>query len=52
VTELACHPGRGVDSEPYGREREREVEALCDPRMRAAIERGGIRLSSFAEVRA
>jgi predicted glycoside hydrolase/deacetylase ChbG (UPF0249 family) len=52
VTELACHPGRGVDSEPYGPEREREVEALCDPRIRAAIERGGIRLSSFAEVRA
>jgi predicted glycoside hydrolase/deacetylase ChbG (UPF0249 family) len=51
VTELACHPGRGVDSDPYGREREVEVEALCDPRVRAAIERGGIRLSSFAEVR-
>ena len=32
VTELACHPGIGADTgSPYGREREQEVEVLCDP---------------------
>jgi predicted glycoside hydrolase/deacetylase ChbG (UPF0249 family) len=49
-TELGCHPGRGVRAESsYAIEREREVEALCDPRVREEIEREGIELRSFAQ---
>jgi predicted glycoside hydrolase/deacetylase ChbG (UPF0249 family) len=52
ATELGCHPGLGMGEESsYGREREAEVEALCDPRVRAAIEREGIELRSFAQLR-
>jgi predicted glycoside hydrolase/deacetylase ChbG (UPF0249 family) len=49
-TELGCHPGLGVGraESSYAVEREREVAALCDERARAAVERGGIRLCSFA----
>jgi predicted glycoside hydrolase/deacetylase ChbG (UPF0249 family) len=51
-TELGCHPGRGADTgSPYEAERERELRALCDPRVAAAIERAGIELRSFAELR-
>jgi predicted glycoside hydrolase/deacetylase ChbG (UPF0249 family) len=50
-TELACHPGRAPGADfVYGRERERELAALCDPRARAAIEREGIVLRSFAGI--
>jgi predicted glycoside hydrolase/deacetylase ChbG (UPF0249 family) len=50
-TEIGCHPGIGVGGETsYAAEREVEVEALCDPRAREAIERAGVRLRSFAEV--
>lgn len=49
TTELACHPGfdTRLDS-MYVSERADEVAALCDPRVRAAIERLGIELVSFA----
>lgn len=48
-TELGCHPGLGVEAESsYGPERAREVRALCDPRVRAVIEDGGVQLRSFA----
>lgn len=48
VTELACHPGFGDDSESaYSSERGDEVRALCDPRVRASIETEGIQLVSF-----
>jgi predicted glycoside hydrolase/deacetylase ChbG (UPF0249 family) len=51
-TEIGCHPGRGVGAESsYGPEREQELRALCDPLARRAIERGGIALRSFADVR-
>ena len=51
-TELGCHPGLGVEAESsYGPEREREVRTLCDPRVRAAIEGGGVALRSFVDVR-
>jgi predicted glycoside hydrolase/deacetylase ChbG (UPF0249 family) len=51
VTELGCHPGVGDDSEsPYRGERQVEVEALCDPRVRAAIVEEGIELRSFADL--
>ena len=50
-TELGCHPGLGVEGESsYARERAVEVESLTDPRVRAAIERNGVELRSFADV--
>jgi chitin disaccharide deacetylase len=51
-TELGCHPGIGVTREEssYASEREREVEALRDPRVQEALERSGVRLRSFAEL--
>jgi predicted glycoside hydrolase/deacetylase ChbG (UPF0249 family) len=48
ITELGCHPGLGRDySSSYVEERELEAATLCDPRVRGAIERGGIELRSF-----
>jgi predicted glycoside hydrolase/deacetylase ChbG (UPF0249 family) len=51
ITELACHPGLG---EPpagmYRSERQREVETLCNPRLRAVLAAEGIRLCSFADL--
>jgi predicted glycoside hydrolase/deacetylase ChbG (UPF0249 family) len=51
VTELGCHPGKGchVDT-TYRAERERELEVLCDPRVREEVRREGIVLRSFAEL--
>jgi predicted glycoside hydrolase/deacetylase ChbG (UPF0249 family) len=49
-TELACHPGLGNDLDSmYGPERAREVKALCDPRVPAALAAEGIELCSFAD---
>jgi predicted glycoside hydrolase/deacetylase ChbG (UPF0249 family) len=49
-TELGCHPGIGTDMQSsYASEREQEVQALCDPRARAAVEREEIKLCSFAQ---
>jgi predicted glycoside hydrolase/deacetylase ChbG (UPF0249 family) len=51
VTELACHPGAGHDvGSPYAGERELELRALCDPRVREVIQRERIALRSFAEL--
>jgi predicted glycoside hydrolase/deacetylase ChbG (UPF0249 family) len=48
VTELACHPGLDVDLESsYRVERPREVTTLCDPRVRAALEREQVSLRGF-----
>jgi chitin disaccharide deacetylase len=53
ITELACHPATAVDHDSvYAHERVREVETLCDPRVRTTIERLGISLRSFGDVRA
>jgi chitin disaccharide deacetylase len=50
-TEIGCHPGRGAaELSSYGVEREREIETLCDPRVREAIERVGVELRSFAQL--
>jgi predicted glycoside hydrolase/deacetylase ChbG (UPF0249 family) len=50
-TELGCHPGIGDDTgSSYASERAQELRALCDPRVRAALEREGIKLCSFAQV--
>ena len=51
VTELACHPAAEHDHHSaYGEERIRELETLCDPRVRAAIDRCGVDLRSFADL--
>jgi predicted glycoside hydrolase/deacetylase ChbG (UPF0249 family) len=51
VTELACHPAAELDHDSaYGEERIREVETLCDPRVRAALDRCGVDLRSFADL--
>lgn len=48
VTELGCHPGIGDEADgAYGVERRSELEVLCDPRVRSAIEREGVELRSF-----
>jgi predicted glycoside hydrolase/deacetylase ChbG (UPF0249 family) len=50
-TELGCHPGLGMgDESSYGPEREVEVRALCDARVREALTSQGIELRSFAQV--
>jgi predicted glycoside hydrolase/deacetylase ChbG (UPF0249 family) len=51
-TEIGCHPGIGLagTESSYAAERELEVGTLCDPRVREAIDREGVRLRSFAEV--
>jgi hypothetical protein len=42
VTELACHPGEaGVDDPGYGAERELELRALCDDRVKQALAEAG-----------
>ncbi len=52
ITEVACHPGYrdpGFRSE-YDVERETELRTLCDPALRAGIERLGIRLIDYRAV--
>lgn len=51
VTEVACHPGYDDGLETmYRVERAMEVEALCDPAVRRAVEECGVRLVNFGEV--
>ena len=51
ITELGCHPGFAEDLENvYRDERRTEVETLCDPRVRSAIEELGIELRPFSAV--
>jgi predicted glycoside hydrolase/deacetylase ChbG (UPF0249 family) len=51
TTEICCHPAKGVvPGSSYGSERERELHALCDPRVRATVAASGLALISFAEV--
>jgi predicted glycoside hydrolase/deacetylase ChbG (UPF0249 family)/glycosyltransferase involved in cell wall biosynthesis len=50
-TELVCRPAVGSAGDgAWGRERERELEALCDPTVRRDIEERGIRRVSFHEL--
>jgi predicted glycoside hydrolase/deacetylase ChbG (UPF0249 family) len=51
ITELACHPGfdSKLDTD-YREERAREVRTLCDPQVRAELEREGVVLRSFADL--
>ncbi|MBW3665229.1 MAG: ChbG/HpnK family deacetylase [Actinobacteria bacterium] len=50
VTELGCHPGRRDDelASPYRSERSDELSALCDRRVREALDRQGVLLTTFA----
>jgi predicted glycoside hydrolase/deacetylase ChbG (UPF0249 family) len=51
VTELCSHPGYGEDLKTsYRLERALEVETLCDPSVREAIHRFGIKLISFHDL--
>ena len=51
VTELGCHPGDGIDDvPPYSSERLIELETLCDPAVRQALEDRSIDLVSFHSV--
>jgi predicted glycoside hydrolase/deacetylase ChbG (UPF0249 family) len=50
-TELGCHPGSGViGASSYERERERELQTLCEPSVTAALRDEGVELRSFAEL--
>ena len=50
VTELCCHPAAAPFSgSAYGDERLAELEALCDPVVRRALDDGGVWLSTFDE---
>jgi predicted glycoside hydrolase/deacetylase ChbG (UPF0249 family) len=51
VTELCCHPGYADGLRDWYRtERAQEVQALCDPRVRHAVEREDLRLCTFTDV--
>lgn len=51
TTEVGCHPGLGTDAQGmYVAEREQEVNALCDPRVRAALDAEDIQLISFRDL--
>jgi len=50
TTELGCHPAAAVDHEStYAKERLRELQTLCDPRVREALVRRKVELLSFAD---
>jgi hypothetical protein len=51
VSEISCHPGRMESRRDaqYNREREVELQSLCDAKVKAAIAAEGIRLISFHE---
>jgi len=52
LTELACHPAAYIDFDShYAHERVLELRTLCDGRIRAAVDKGMIVLSSFAAAR-
>jgi chitin disaccharide deacetylase len=51
VTELGCHPADEADLDTmYLAERERELQVLCDPRVRTTIAELDIELRSFASL--
>jgi predicted glycoside hydrolase/deacetylase ChbG (UPF0249 family) len=49
ISELSCHPGLRSDlASSYRAERAREIETLCDPRVRETILAEGIELRNFS----
>lgn len=52
VTELGCHPGGAKDFDSvYRGERLAELRSLCDPSVRAAVQRNGVELCGFSDAR-
>jgi chitin disaccharide deacetylase len=50
-TEIGCHPSAGrVPTSSYDAERQVELAALCDPRVRQALDASRINLCSFTQV--
>jgi chitin disaccharide deacetylase len=50
-TELICHPAAdALTPGMYGTERRAELDSLCDPGVRAAVESAGIALRSFTDL--
>jgi predicted glycoside hydrolase/deacetylase ChbG (UPF0249 family) len=53
ITEFGCHPGYAEDLDSdYRSERPIELQSLCDPSVRAAITECGVRLITWADVKA
>jgi predicted glycoside hydrolase/deacetylase ChbG (UPF0249 family) len=51
ITELSCHPGLEYDLDTmYLIERAREVQVLCDPRVRTVIIAEDVNLCSFSDI--
>ena len=51
ITELSCHPAEGDDLQTmYRKEREIELIALCNPRIRSAIKNNNIELCSYRDI--
>ena len=51
VTEVACHPASAADLDTmYNEERLTELQTLCDPRVRQAIERNDVILCGFGDL--
>ncbi len=54
TSELMCHPGYADQAlsagSSYAKEREREVEILCDPSVRALLKKNGVELIGFHEL--
>jgi predicted glycoside hydrolase/deacetylase ChbG (UPF0249 family) len=53
TTELMCHPGlvdQHIADSSYSADREREIEALCDPQVRQTLECLAVRLVTFADL--
>ena len=49
-TEIGCHPAAGpVPASSYDSERQLELQTLCDPAVRSALDACGVRPRSFAE---
>lgn len=52
ITELCCHPAAELDFvSPYSEERLEELKVLCSSVVHQVIERAGVVLASFAELR-
>jgi len=50
-TEIGCHPAAGpVPTSSYDAERRVELETLCDPRVREALNVTNVKLCNFAQV--
>jgi predicted glycoside hydrolase/deacetylase ChbG (UPF0249 family) len=51
ATEVGCHPAEGHDVDsPYRDERADELRALCEPRVRRAVDDNGIELIPFHDL--